>query len=641
MTASAQPPVSTVSVWEWTQTALLAVNLVWTTLCLGGARAETQVVTLALTTALVAAHFLARVFARNDAARSRVHPAGWLLLPFLIYAAANVIGVTPVRWLGWLDWIGWAQLVAVFWVTLNGIGSRAPRWSIFFTLVVLGLAGVVLASYQRFVRPDWIMLGRVWPGDLGGRASGSFGIPNSFAGFLLLILPAVAALAFRRSASVTARVWWGWVAVVLLLGLLLTISRGAWMALAIALIVWPLAAARGGWWRRVKIAAIVVGAMGVVGALVYWKSPKARARFTSLVMDAGERTRPIMWRGAWRLFREHPALGAGAGSYSVLFERHRPERFPDEPLWAHNEYLNTLSDYGAVGFVLFFGAAGVMAVRCLRGPREEKSRRNHALDSPTVVAALGVGLLAFALQMALDFHLKLPALAMEFAVIGALAVRRAWPGAPVTQVVERSRGFGRAANALVSVGCVVGVGFLFLPMLRAESHRQRGRLAIDRSVVAQTDATEARQILTRARDEFVRATELDPRNAKAWSELSYATALLSRDAPAHTVEQGRVAETAADRALLLSGACTEFWLRRGVARDMQGRWVEAGEDFFKAIDLAPNNAFVWYYSAEHLFRVKGTREPAEAALAFCLRLDPGNPSGLALRQRLAIKAKGP
>jgi hypothetical protein len=48
--------------WEWTQTALLSGNLVWTTLCLGGYRPETMVVSWGLTGLLLTVHLLAAPF---------------------------------------------------------------------------------------------------------------------------------------------------------------------------------------------------------------------------------------------------------------------------------------------------------------------------------------------------------------------------------------------------------------------------------------------------------------------------------------------------------------------------------------------------------------------------------------------------
>src|SRR3954469_25281277 len=94
-----EPP--RVSRWEWAQTVLLAINLAWTTLCLGGYRPETMVVTSALTGLTLVIHFVARWLRPR-----RIRPASWVALPFVFYAAANVLWVTPVRWLGWFDWFG-------------------------------------------------------------------------------------------------------------------------------------------------------------------------------------------------------------------------------------------------------------------------------------------------------------------------------------------------------------------------------------------------------------------------------------------------------------------------------------------------------------------------------------------------------
>ena len=67
------------------------------------ARAITMTV---LTAALVAVHLA------DPDRGGRVHPAGWLFIPFLAYAGANLAWVTPVRWLGWFDWLNWAQALA-------------------------------------------------------------------------------------------------------------------------------------------------------------------------------------------------------------------------------------------------------------------------------------------------------------------------------------------------------------------------------------------------------------------------------------------------------------------------------------------------------------------------------------------------
>jgi O-antigen ligase len=626
---------SRVPLGEWLQAALLGLILAWNTIGLGGYPAEVRLVSYGLTAALLAVHLLGRLVTPAPAA---YHPAGWLMLPFVAYAAVNAGWVTPVPWLGWLDWLGWVEMITVFWVVVNGLRASTVRSVVFLILIALGIAGVLAACYQRFLQTDWMMFGRRSGMNMFyGQSSGTFAIPNSFAGFLILLLPACAAQLFRRSASEAARIWWGWVTLVLTLGLLLTISRGAWLALAVALVGWPLVAARGGWGRRIRIAGAMVVVLTALGMLAYWKSPKVRDRFVSLMLNSGEVTRPVMWRGAWRLFLDAPVVGTGAGSYNVMFERHRPERFRDEPLWAHNEYLNTLSDYGLVGFTLFFGAAAVIVAGCVRRRRDadERRRRREWIESATTLSAFGVGVGAFLLQAGLDFHFKIPALALAFAVVAGLAVARAWPAA---EAPPEKSGVSGWLGVAIAIAVIVGLVEFVVPRVEAEGLRREGRRDVDRLVRHTPEQPEFRSLLGPARRDLEHATKLDPRNAQAWSDLSYALAQQAFVTPADTTALGRAAEEAADRALQIAPVCSEFWIRRGVARDMQARWTEASADFAAAVAAAPADAYAWYFYAEHLLRLKAPPEAAEAALAFCLRLDPQNPSGVALRQRLATNS---
>ncbi len=640
-----------VSFWEWAQASLLAANLAWSTLCLGGFLAETKTITIALTAALVLVHGLAWVLvagtARGDCDKEepvsrgpRIHPAGLLFVPFLIYAAANVLWITPVRWLGWADWFNWAQLFAVFWVVLNGIRSGATQRALLATLFALAVVSVLMACYQRFIRPDWLMLGRLQAGQYAGRASGCFGIPNSFAALLLLLIPLSGALALRRDARATARVFFGWLTLVLAFGLVLTISRGAWIGLAFALAGWPVFAARRPLVRRFALATGTLAALGLLGAVVIAVSPQVRGRFSELVTHAGERSRPVLWRAGWNIFTEQPVFGSGAGSYNVFFEKHRPEGFLHEPHWAHNDYLNTLSDYGSLGFLLFFGATGAVVVGCVRRSRRmaatrdplpvSRLRERELLDQPVIRQALAVGLLAFGLQLFVDFHFKLPALAMAFACLSAIAVGRAWPA-------ER-RAKTRGRTDLVAAAVLVAIAGLYLtaiPRYRGEALRESARESVDGLVDEPDGSVRTREVLTRATAELDRALLLAPENAQAWADRAYVRAQSARLDTSSPAEAGRVAESEAGRAIALAPDVAEFWIRRGVARDMQGRWEEAGADFTHALSLSPKGVLPWYHYAFHLSLRATSLDMARALAQFCLRLDPSDRRSQQLRQRLA------
>jgi tetratricopeptide (TPR) repeat protein len=148
--------------------------------------------------------------------------------------------------------------------------------------------------------------------------------------------------------------------------------------------------------------------------------------------------------------------------------------------------------------------------------------------------------------------------------------------------------------------------------------------------------------LSEAHAELVMAVQKDDRNAEAWSELAFATTILAGPRSGDRERLTREAETAAERALALSkGVCAEFWVRRGLVRELQGRMAEATSDFAKAVELAPTSARMWCFYGDHLSRVPGAREAAQIAAEFCLRLDPWNRGGLALRQRLAVTKSPP
>lgn len=658
--------------WEWTQTALLSGNLAWTTLCLGGYRPETMVVSWGLTGLLLTVHFLARASVagsceaapptREEARPSRwgwarigiggFHPAGWLLVPFLVYATANVAWITPVPWLGWRDWLGWLQPIAVFWVVLNEARSPPARATLLATLLALGFAAVVLGCYQRFVRPDWLMLGRVQVDQFLGRASGPFGIPNSFAALLLLLLPLTGALVVKRGASAGQRVLFGYLLLVLALGLLLSVSRGGWLALVLVLLAWPVFGARVAWRKRLVLAMLVAAIAGGGGAVIWSSIPIARQRLAQLGRDVGERSRPILWQGAMGIIREHPVWGSGAGSYNLAFEKYRPEGFRDEPRWAHNDYLNTASDYGLVGFALLFGAGGVIVWRCARsrqtdvrlagkapagGIRRGRGLREagQGVEQSSVQQALAAGLAAFALQLFVDFHFKIPSLAMSAAVIAALWVQRRWPESG-GDAVAVARGRGRVGVfAALAVMTVVGATACVLPIFQAEAWRYEARHSIDRLATDHVPSSDWAPVVQAAETRLRRAVALDAGNAAAWSDLSYVHALQVWIDPERRAELAEAARQTADRALGGSEADPEFWVRRGVALDLQGRWVEAGDAFTRALTLAPARALVWYHHAFHLSLDARYQRQAVAAVEFCLRLDGGNREAQALRARLA------
>jgi hypothetical protein len=612
---SASPPALK-ALFERARVALLSANIAWTTLCLGGFMPGTKVAMIILTGALLAVHLA------DPARRGRPHPAGWLFIPFLAYAAANLAWVTPVRWIGWFDWLNWAQMIAVFWVVLNSVESAGSRRFLCAVLAALGFVAAAMACYQHFVDPHWMMLGRHQHDQFIGRSAGPFGIPNSLGVLTALLIPPAGALAFGRGRPAAARVFFALTLCALATAFVLAISRGAWIALAGAFALRPLLTPGASLGRRIAATLAVLCLAVAAVAVLYNTYPLMRERSLQLVRDLGERTRPIMWRGAWQIFKAHPVVGGGAGAYDVLFEKYRPEGFRDEPVYAHCDYLNTLADYGIVGFVLFFGPIAFL------GWRTSRARG--------LAAAAWTGLLAFFLHLLVDFHLKIPALAMIVATVAALVVREVWPGyaAPAGGRPFRS-GPSLAASGCAAAAVLACAVLVAAPKYEAEKFRWAARETIDKMAASGVDVAGQGAVLAEVRAGLDRAVALDPLDAQAWSDRAYADSLWSHVEPARTVELGVSAERDGDRAIAICPIYAEFWVRRGTGLDMQYRWIEGGNSFIRALQIAPGRADIWYYQAYHLSLKRTEIGPAMAAADLSLRLDPGFLFAQALRQRLA------
>jgi len=191
--------------------------------------------------------------------------------------------------------------------------------------------------------------------DVGGetvsRVMGTLGHPNDFGKYLEAVVPLALALTFapvRMRTRLMSAGAFGLGAVVLVL----TLSRGAWLSMAVAcavLVGWLLVHQRRSWVLPIGFMALT----GLVIALCF--TPLITAR--SLGGDSGtaESRLPLM-RVAWSIIRSHPILGVGLNNYTTVMQLYDPTpegisfRYP-KPV--HNIYLYLAAETGLMGLVWF------------------------------------------------------------------------------------------------------------------------------------------------------------------------------------------------------------------------------------------------------------------------------------------------
>ena len=124
---------------------------------------------------------------------------------------------------------------------------------------------------------------------------------------------------------------------------------------------------------------------------------------------------------------------------------------------------------------------------------------------------------------------------------------------------------------------------------------------------------------------FAKATELDPKFARAWSSLAAAHATLSSWSDASDAEQIPLALSAAQKALMLDDSLAESHAVLAGVADTEEKWAEAKAYHLRAIASEPKNSMVHLWYGEHLESVGHLRDALEETL-IAYQLDPLHPS---------------
>ena len=199
--------------------------------------------------------------------------------------------------------------------------------------------------------------------------------------------------------------------VLIAIGILLTESRGGFVASGVALVATVLLAG------PVRARAVAGGLIIAAGGVLYYAfiaSPEALARVTGFSTGSG---RTNLWAVAVEAFKQHPVGGIGSGNFTVVEQTLAVgnvslQRTSDVVLnhVVHNSYLHVLAELGVVGFVLFtfllIGAL-VIAWRAVQTLARSGDRETEILGRGIVIASVGMFIAYFFLSAQYEKQLYL------------------------------------------------------------------------------------------------------------------------------------------------------------------------------------------------------------------------------------------
>lgn len=238
----------------------------------------------------------------------------------------------------------WIRLVAAF-VFYNLI------WNLFKTKKDLtGLLGVIAGSaiipvlvgfYQKVTHSGVTTLVDYELQTGFHRIMGTFNHPNAYAFYLVILLPFII-IKFLESFSSGEKITWGFLSLGLSIGLMMTMTRGAWLGAACSLCIM-------GVFRYRKFLTLAIVLITVIVLL----TPELQDRFSNEIDPYVSYSGSLLWRiSLWKnslpFIALKPLLGIGFGNYANI-----STQILGTPFGAHNDYLRIVIETGFIGLLVF------------------------------------------------------------------------------------------------------------------------------------------------------------------------------------------------------------------------------------------------------------------------------------------------
>jgi putative inorganic carbon (HCO3(-)) transporter len=286
-----------------------------------------------------------------------------------------------------------AVLTSVFMLSALLTGSlltRKRQTDFFFFAFLAASAGTGLVGLYQLVtrRMDMTWVDEELFGDIQFRLISTFGNPNVFGTYLLLAIPLAAALVLYAKKPLH-RLFALSVTGLLLVNLLLSYSRGCYLALALSAFVFVL---------LVEKRLIILSVAGLF-ALPLVLPPTMLNRLLSItnLADSSTSYRIFIWQGTLRVLRDFwmTGLGQGLEAYNVIYPYYAFNAVVAPH--SHNLFLQVFVETGIVGLAAFL----VMLAWFFRTMAVFLRRAAHKRDA-VVAAAMTAAVVGFLFQGIFD-----------------------------------------------------------------------------------------------------------------------------------------------------------------------------------------------------------------------------------------------
>ncbi len=538
-------------------------------------------------------------------------PLGWVVLAFAALAVGQYL-TADIEYVARQEMIQVLLYAFLFFIIVNNLYRQESVQLISFTLIFLGMgiSGYAISQFLTHSNHVW-----EYVSPYGGRAPGTYISPNNLAGLLEMLLPLATAYVLVGRMNPVTRILLGYSALVMLVGIMVTFSRGGWVAAAVALLVLlgTLIFHRN---HRLPALLLLICLIGG-GAFFTTNYFSKTLNYMHRMGVPGDKealdftARAGMWTAAERMWRDHFWWGAGPAHYDYFFREYRPEIVQGDPDRAHNDYLNLLADWGTAGGIIVlagmvtFGVGWWKTWKHVRPSENDFSRKLS--NRFAFFLGASAGLLALAVHSTVDFNLHIPANAIVGVTLLSLlssnlrfATERHWLRARLPVKMG------------VTLALIAGIVYL------GRQGWRRGNEAVWLARAGQSPVYSPAQATN-----LEKAFDVEPMNFETTYNIGEAYRIQSFNSGQNYEDLAKTAMQWYRRGMRLNPHDGYNYLRYGMCLDWLGKYDEAGPYYNRADALDPNGYFMAANIGWHYVQV-GDYAAARPWLERSMRLE-GNP----------------
>lgn len=302
-----------------------------------------------------------------------------------------------------------------YYLVIHCVRSRSHRLYLVNIILLVAVVLSVIGFFQLagITFPWWQYKG------LGEKEfmTATFGNHNHLAGYLEMTIP-LAVVLFLTQRKEMVKMVYGGISFLLVVSHILTLSRGGWVSLLLAMLGFMfLFFVIHGVSRKKSLfillcAFLLITAVGILGSNVVDRAVTLTEEETLTSMSG----RSIAWNGTREMIKNHSLFGAGPGSFSLIYTQYQPPGMQTRFYYAHNDYLQYIAEFG-VPIVLFM--VWFIYIMHNKAIKKMKSRSRQ-----TWGISLGAftGIVAIIFHSFVDFNLHIPANALLFTLLFALVM---------------------------------------------------------------------------------------------------------------------------------------------------------------------------------------------------------------------------